>query len=90
MLLVAALAITLTSCYSYTYTVGNGPTRGEVVTEKNHYLIYGLAAVKVSDPTKMAGDAKDYQVTIEHSFIDGLLNAITGGLYSPTTTTVRK
>lgn len=38
----------------------------------------------------MAGDAKDYQVTIEHSFIDGLLNAITGGLYTPTTTTVRK
>jgi hypothetical protein len=27
----------------------------------------------------MAGDAKNYQVTITHSFIDGLLNALTGG-----------
>ncbi len=89
-LIVAAVAITLSSCYSLTYNVGNGPSGGEVITEKNHFLIVGLAAVKVSDPTKMAGGAKDYQVTIEHSFIDGLLSAITGGLYTPTTTIVRK
>jgi hypothetical protein len=38
----------------------------------------------------MAGDAKNYQVTITHSFIDGLLNALTGVLYTPTTTIVKK
>jgi hypothetical protein len=38
----------------------------------------------------MAGDAKDYQVTIEHTFVDGLINALTFGIYTPTTTKVIK
>jgi hypothetical protein len=38
----------------------------------------------------MAGGAKDYTVNIQHSFIDGLLSGLTGGLYTPTTTTVTK
>ena len=65
----------MTSCYTLTYSVGEGAKTGIEVKEKNHYLIYGLAPVKISDPTKMAGDAKDYTVTIQHTFVDGLLNA---------------
>lgn len=80
----------LSSCYSLTYNVGQGAQSGVSVSEKNHYLIYGLAALQTSDPTKLAGGAKDYTVNIKHSFIDGLLNALTGGIYSPTTTTVTK
>jgi hypothetical protein len=38
----------------------------------------------------MAGDAKNYQVTITHTFVDGLINALTSGLYAPTTTIVKK
>lgn len=84
------LTIGLTSCYTYTYTVGKGPQTGVEITEKNHYLIYGLAALKTSDPVKMAGGSENYQVTIQHSFVDGLINAITGGIYTPTTTKVKK
>jgi hypothetical protein len=84
------LCLTFTSCYTLTYAVGTGSQTGVEVTEKNHYLIGGLAGLKTSDPTKMAGDAKNYQVTITHTFIDGLLNALTGGLYTPTTTIVKK
>jgi hypothetical protein len=80
----------MTSCYTLTYSVGSGAKTGVEVKEKNHYLIFGLAPIKTSDPTKMAGDAKDYTVTIQHTFIDGLLNALTGGIYTPTTTIVRK
>lgn len=58
--------------------------------EKNHYVVAGLAPIKVSNPTQMAGGATDYQVTITHTFIDGLINALTGGLYTPTTTIVKK
>jgi hypothetical protein len=90
MALVFAISLLMTSCYTLTYSVGEGAKTGMEVTEKNHYLIYGLAPIKTSDPTKMAGGAKDYTVTIEHSFIDGLLNALTFGIYSPTTTTVKK
>jgi hypothetical protein len=38
----------------------------------------------------MAGDAKNYEVTTTHSFVDGLINLLTGGLYTPTTTIVKK
>jgi len=70
--------------------VGNGAQTGVKVTEKNHYFIYGLAAGKTSDPTVMANGATDYTVRVEHSFIDGLINSLTFGIYNPTTTTVTK
>jgi len=88
--LVVCMSILLSSCYSLTYSVGEGAKSGVQVTEKNHYLILGLVDLKTSDPTKMAGNAKDYTVNIQHSFFDGLLNALTGGLYTPTTITVTK
>jgi len=80
----------MASCYTLTYTVGDGSKTGEVIKKKNHYLVYGLAPLKMSDPTKMAGDAKNYDVTIKHTFVDGLLNVLTSGLYTPTTTIVIK
>jgi len=89
-LALALLAISLSSCYTYTYTVGKGPQTGIEVTKKNHYLMAGLAPLKVSDPVQMAGGATDYQVTITHTFVDGLINGLTGGIYTPTTTKVKK
>jgi predicted small secreted protein len=87
---VLAISVLMSSCYTLTYSVGEGAKSGVEVQEKNHYLIYGLAPLKTSDPTKMAGNATDYTVTIQHSFVDGLLSAITLGIYTPTTTTVAK
>ncbi|MEZ4956287.1 MAG: Bor family protein [Saprospiraceae bacterium] len=78
------------SCYVNTFNVGKGSQTGVKVKKMNHYLIYGLAPVGVSDPQQMAGGATDYTVTIQHSFVDGLLNAITFGIYTPTTTIVTK
>ncbi len=87
---VLSFSILMTSCYTLTYSVGKGAQTGVSVKEKNHYLIYGLAPLKTSDPTKMAGGATDYEVTVTHTFIDGLLNILTGGIYTPTTTKVKK
>ena len=84
------LAVSLSSCYTYTFSVGSGAQTGVEVVEKNHYVVYGLAPIKVSDPIKMAGGAANYTVTVQHTIIDGLLNALTFGIYTPTTTTVRK
>jgi Bor protein len=87
---IVSATVLLSSCYTLTYSVGKGAQKGMEIKEKNHYLIYGLAAIKTSDPTKMAGGAEDYDVTVTHTFIDGLINAITGGIYTPTTTIVKK
>jgi hypothetical protein len=84
------LSMTLNSCYTLSYSVGEGGKTGEKIKEKNHYAIYGLAPIKRSDPLKMAGASKDYTVIIQHTFIDGLINALTFGIYTPTTTIVKK
>ena len=85
-----AFCVSLNSCYTYTYQVGNGAQVGIEVKDKNHYLINGLAPLSQADATEMAGDATDYTVNIKHSFVDGLLSIITFGIYTPTTTTVTK
>ncbi|EOZ98128.1 hypothetical protein A33Q_1490 [Indibacter alkaliphilus LW1] len=90
-LLVAGLLLFGTSsCYTYQFSVGNGAQTGATVTQKNHYLIYGLAPIGTSDPKQMANGAADYDVHIQHTFVDGLLNMITFGIYTPTTTTVTR
>ena len=84
------LVIGFSSCYTYTYMVGDGPQTGIKVEQKNHYFVYGLAPGGQSDPIEMAGDAEDYQVTITHSFVDGLINVLTFEIYTPTTTIITK
>ena len=88
--LIFGLSMFMSSCYTYTFNVGDGPQTGIEVKKMNHYLIYGLAPLNVTDPFELAGDAKDFEVTITHTFIDGLINAITFGIYTPTTTIIKK
>jgi len=88
--LIICTSLLVTSCYTHQYSVGKGAQKGIEVTEKNHYLIYELAPISTSDPTKMADGASDYDVKHQWTFVDGFLMAITGGIYTPTTTTVTK
>lgn len=88
--LALCLLLSMSSCYTYTHTVGSGPQTNVDVKQKNHYFIYGLVQGKQSNPKEMAGNSDDYEVTIQHTFVDGLLNVITFGIYNPTTTTVKK
>lgn len=92
LLLALGLAFTLTSCYTTTTAVGKLDKDSPMVkvnSIKNHFLICGLIPVsngKVQD-TKYVGDAKNYQVKKSITFVDGLLNFITFGIYTPSTTT---
>lgn len=85
-----AMSIMLTSCFSYTSVVGKGAQGSTKVTKWNHYVIGGLAPVGVSDSKTMAEGATDYTVHTRQSFVNGLIAGLTGGLYTPTTTTVTK
>ncbi|MDF4220368.1 Bor family protein [Maribacter sp. M208] len=85
-----ASSILLTSCYSYTSVVGSGAQGNSQTTEWNHYVVYGLAPVGVSDSKAMAGGAENYTVTTKQTFVNGLVSALTFGIYTPTTTTVTK
>lgn len=85
-----ASSILLTSCYSYTSVVGDGAKGNSQTTKWNHYVVYGLAPVGVSDSKQMAGDAKDYTVHTRQTFVNGLVASLTFGIYTPSTTTVTK
>ncbi|GAA4952423.1 increased serum survival lipoprotein Iss [Algibacter agarivorans] len=85
-----AASMLLTSCYSYTSVVGKGAQGNAEVTKWNHYVIYGLAPVGVSDSKQMADGATDYNVFTRQSFVNGLVSALTFGIYAPSTTTVTK
>lgn len=84
------MATMFSSCYSYTTIVGSGPKGNEQVSKWNHYVIDGLIPVGVSDSKEMAGGATNYSVFTRHTFINGLIAGLTGGIYTPTTTTVTK
>ena len=89
-LILIALSASMSSCYSHKFAIGDGPKTGVQVTAKNNFFLYGLVPGKVSDPQKMAGDAKDFEVTEVHTFVDGLIGALTLGIYTPTTTKIQK
>jgi len=88
--ILCAASMLLTSCYSYTSVVGNGAQGNSEITEWNHYLIYGLAPVGVSDSKEMANGADNYTIHTRQSFVNGLLSALTFGIYTPSMTTVTK
>ena len=88
--LLVSMSLGMTSCYTYTMTVGDGPQSGATVKGKNHYFIGGLATGNVTDPHELAGDIDNYEVKIQHSFVDGLVGALTLGIYTPITTTIQK
>ncbi len=90
MAILFASSLLLTSCYSYTNVVGNGAQGNNQTTEWNHYVVYGLAPVGVSDSKQMADGAENYTVHTRHSFVNGLVAALTFGIYTPTITTVTK
>ena len=90
MTIILASSILLTSCYSYTSVVGNGAQGKTEINERNDYLFFGLADIKVSDSKKMAEGEENYTVTVKQTFVNGLLFALTFGIYTPTTTTVTK
>ena len=86
----AAFSCLFTSCYTYTTVVGSGGTKSQEVKKWNHYVLFGLAPVDVSDSKALAGTATDYTVTTKHTFVNGLIAGVTFGLYTPTTTYVYK
>jgi hypothetical protein len=88
--LTIGIAFAMTSCYTFTATVGNGPQTGTKIVAHNHYVIAGLAPISTADTKTLIGDTKDYSITVSHSFIDGVLNILTSGIYTPTTVTITK
>jgi len=84
------IAIGLSSCYSHTYTMGDGAQIGVKEKQRNVYVLGGLINIKTADPQAMAGGAADFNVNTKHSFVDGLISGLTFGILQTQTVTVTK
>lgn len=85
-----ACSFLLSSCFTYTTVVGDGAENNKEIQKWNHYFLWGLAPGNVSNPAELAGESKNYDVKTEQSFVNGLVNVLTFGIYAPTTTTITK
>ena len=85
-----AICFMMTSCYTTKIANGNLTKESPVVkvnSVKNHFLIYGLVPLKSEyEAKKYVGEKENYVIQTQHTFVDGLLNVITFGIYNPTTT----
>jgi hypothetical protein len=77
----ALLSISLNGCLTLNHSVGNGGKGAEVTSNRQWYILWGLVPLNQVDGEKMAlekGLTNNYTVTSQMSFIDVLLNIITG------------
>lgn len=84
-------AFLFSSCYTSRVAHGNMTFEEPMVkvnSKKNHNVLWGLVPVKSDQKaTSFIGDKKDYVTQRQSTFVDGLLNFITFGIYNPSTTT---
>jgi hypothetical protein len=87
---VGILLLTGVGCYKHTYIVGAGaPDAALAHDEWRHHWLWGLI-----NPDKELALAKvctsgDATIDTEMTFLNGLVSALTSGIYSPTTVRVR-
>ena len=83
-----ALIFVLTGCFKHTFTVGKGAPGGKVVYKEWHsHWLYGIIGEKNVELDKLcpSGNATIHEKT---SFVNGLIGALIGIIYYPTTVTI--
>ena len=89
-LLIAVLA--LSSCFNVQICSGSVKEETPLVETHrivNNHFLFGLipSGKSTIDVETYLNEHKDYQVKTNQTFVNGLLSAITFGIYTPTTTT---
>ena len=88
MTMLGLLAAT-TACYEHTFHVGSGAPAGPIVYQEWHsHWLGGLIGEREID---VARECPSGNATIhdEQTFLNGLVEALTTGIYAPTTVTIR-
>ena len=84
LLLVLALALPLTGCFHIRYTNDGPPTADPAQKGWHHDVVFGL--VEVSEPENVSRACPDgfALARSDQSFVAGLVQALTVGIYNPT------
>ena len=92
-LMITILMITVVifaGCSTHIHTIGDGASGNNKEVKRQWYVAYGLATLNEVDTREMAGEAENYEIKTQKTFIDGLIGVLTYSLISPRTVTVTK
>lgn len=77
-------AILLTGCAQQTFTVNSGVALTPRQTQTQHFFFNGIAQQKSLDAAAVCGSTeKVAKVEVEQTALNGLVSAVTFGIYSP-------
>ncbi|TNJ17028.1 lipoprotein bor [Aeromonas sobria] len=84
MVLTAAVAMMITGCAQQGFTVHSGNAVEPTKEVTHHFFISGLGQNKTIDAATVCNGAdKVVRVEAQHTFVNGLLAAVTFGIYTP-------
>ena len=80
LLLLCLTTFLFTSCHTHKHIFGKGAPYNARLTQLDQwYLVWGLVTIGGNVDTKaIVGDAQDYEITTEESFIDCVVNFFIG------------
>lgn len=79
-LLPALALLLLPGCFTFTHTVGNGPANPKAPQVAEHtrwFALYGIVPFDHTDSKSLAGNARDYRVTTQFTFLDCVISTFT-------------
>jgi hypothetical protein len=89
--LIAAAALLSFGCYTTTVRSGKPPATATIEYDErwHHGFVWGIAEVSGPYDLNRACPQGWAEIETETSFVNGLVELVTGGIYSPQTVTVR-
>ena len=67
----------LVGCQTHRHVVGDGPQEWQSTSERQWYILWGLVPINEVQSAPMAGDAEDYEIKTETTFLDGVISIVT-------------
>ncbi len=86
--MIALVALSMTSCMINTHVVGNGGSDTEFARKKTVYIIGNR--VSEVDSKALAGGAEDYNIDTRSNFVDMLISGLTFGIVNTRTVIIKK
>lgn len=75
---VLIIGIMLAGCGTHYHTVGSGASGNSTEEARQWYVLFGLVPINEVDSKQMAGNASDYTIKTQQSFLDVVINIFTG------------
>ncbi|AFI89642.1 lipoprotein bor [Pectobacterium parmentieri] len=80
----ALLALMMSGCAQQSFTVKNEATAAPNQTTTHHFFVSGIGQQKAIDAAAVCGGSdKVVRTEVQQTFVNGLLNVATFGIYTP-------